>query len=82
MSARPTTRVKQPPAVVSPLRTLLTKAIEDCGYSHAEIALGAGLSRSTVSNALSGRARASIDTWDAMLAACEIELGTRRKRTR
>jgi transcriptional regulator with XRE-family HTH domain len=62
------------PALPSKLRTLMAQAVSDSGYTHAAIARRAGLDRSTVSNVLNGRRAGTVDTWDLILTAADVEL--------
>lgn len=59
------------------IRQIFIDAIYESGLSAREIAKRAGIHRSTVHSALSGRRITTIDTWDLILAAAGVELGYR-----
>lgn len=61
------------------LREIFIKAVNETDLSHYEIARRAGLHRTTVSHILNGTRSGSIDTWDQILKACNIQVGTREE---
>lgn len=58
---------------------MLIAAIKDSDLSQSEIARRSGLHRSRVSLLLHGQRVGSMESWEAMLEACDIVLGYRFK---
>lgn len=61
-------------ALETRLRTVMVEAVEASGYTHAAIARRAGLHRTTVSHVLSGRRAGTVDTWDLILIAADVQM--------
>lgn len=63
----------------SPLQRMLAQAVRSAGLTHRELAARSGYGRSYVGAVLRGELRGSLEVWQALLDAVEVELGWRHR---